>query len=247
MVLFVIGMNKITTWGIYPLILSILLFIIFIKIERGSSNPVFNLSLFRNIKYVIGNYAAFVTYFITFIATYILNFHLQYVMGYDSRIAGMILLTTPIVMVLMSPTGGVLAYKYDGRILSGSAMIILLFVVIALCFIELMPIYVLIFIMMLQGIGYGLFSPPNNKYVLKLVDHDDLSDASSMLTTSKEFGKTFSLAAYNVICVLLIGNQEISASIPALITSSHMIMNISAVLTLSAVILIFYSKFHYKD
>ncbi|MBE6502900.1 MAG: MFS transporter [Methanobrevibacter sp.] len=47
--------------------------------------------------------------------------------------------------------------------------------------------------MIVQGIGHGLFSPPNNRYVLTLVD-DDLGDASSMLTSSKEIGKTVSLS-----------------------------------------------------
>ena len=248
MVLFVLGLNYITTWGVYTLALSVILFIINIKLEKKKTYPIYDLNLFKDFKYVIGNYAAFIAYFITFIATYILNFHLQYVMGFDSRIAGTILLVTPLIMVLTSPAAGRLSDRIDNRVMAGSAMIILLLVMIVLSFIELLPIYLLIAVMVVQGIGHGLFSPPNNKYVLTTVDHDNLSDASSMLTTSKEVGKTVSLATYNVICVLLIGNQAITGNnIPALISSSHIIMRIAAVLTLSAAILLFYSKYHYKD
>lgn len=248
MSLFMIGLTKITTWGIYVLILSVVLLVIFIRFESKSDNALYNLSLLKDIKYVIGNYAAFVAYFITFIATYILNFHFQYVLGYDSRIAGLILLATPIVMVLVSPLGGKLADKHDGRVLAGGAMAILFFVMVALCFIDLMPIYAIIFVMLIQGIGHGLFSPPNNKYVLTTVGNDDLSDASAMLTTCKEVGKTVSLAMYNVICLIIIGNQVISSeTVSGLISSSHIIMSIAAVLTLSAVILLFFSKFHYND
>ena len=249
MVLFILGLNYITTWGIYPLIASIILFIVYMRHEKKTTYPIYDLKLLKDLKYVIGNYAAFIAYFITFIATYILNFHLQYVMGFDSRITGVILLTTPLVMVLISPVAGKLSDRLDARILAGAAMTILLFVMIALCFVDLLPIYVLIVVMVVQGIGHGLFSPPNNKFVLTSIDHDDLGDASSMLTTSKEVGKTVSLALYNVICVLLIGNQAIDggSDIPALISSGHAIMNIAAILTLSAAILLFYSKFHYKD
>ena len=215
-------------------------------VEKNSSNAIFNLNLFKDGKYVIGNYAAFVTYFITFIATYILNFHLQYVLGYDSRIAGMILLITPIVMVLISPTGGKLADKYDNRVLAGTAMVILFFVILALCFIDLLPPYVLLIVMIVQGLGHGLFSPPNNKFVLTSVSKEDLGDASSLLTSSKEVGKTVSLAIYNVICVLFIGNEVINSSnVSGLIKSSHIMMAIATVLTLSAMILLFYSKYHY--
>lgn len=133
-------------------------------------------------------------------------------MGLDSRITGAILLTTPLIMVLMSPIGERLADRMDERVLSGFVMIILLLVILDLCFVEILPLPALIVVMIIQGIGYGLFSPPNNRYVLKLVDDKDLSDSSSMLITSKEVGKTISLAMYNVICVLMMGNQVITDS-----------------------------------
>lgn len=247
MILFVLGLTNITRpFGVPLLILSFISFFIFVKVEIHNSNTIFDLNLFRDFRYVVGNYAAFIAYFITFISTYILNFHLQYVLGFDSRIAGIILLSTPLIMVLVSPYSGKLSDKYDDRVLAGIAMSILLVVMFSLCFIELLPLYLLIVVMIVQGIGHGLFSPPNNKYVLTLVDKDDLGDASSMLTSSKEIGKTISLSTYNVICLVIIGNQAIgSDTIPGLISSSHLIMAISAVLTLSAAILLFYSKFRY--
>lgn len=246
MALFMIGLNKITTWGSYLVIISVISIVIFITVEKNNSNAIFNLNLFKDGKFVIGIYAAFVTYFITYIATYILNFHLQYVLGYDSRIAGMILLITPIVMVLISPTGGRLADKYDNRVLAGSAMTILFFVILALCFIDLLPPHVLLVVLIVQGIGHGMFSPPNNKFILTSERKEDLGDASSLLTSSKEVGKTVSLAIYNVICVYFIGNEVISSSnVSGLIKSSHLMMAIATVLTLSAMILLFYSKYHY--
>ncbi len=247
MILFVLGLTNITRpFGVPLLILSFISFFIFVKVEIHNSNTIFDLNLFRDFRYVVGNYAAFIAYFITFISTYILNFHLQYVLGFDSRIAGIILLSTPLIMVLVSPYSGKLSDKYDDRVLAGIAMSILLVVMFSLCFIELLPLYLLVAVMIVQGIGHGLFSPPNNKYVLTLVDNDDLGDASSMLTSSKEIGKTISLSTYNVICLVIIGNQAIgSDTIPGLISSSHLIMAIASVLTLSAAILLFYSKFRY--
>lgn len=247
MILFVLGLTNITRpFGVPLLILSFISFFIFVKVEIHNSNTIFDLNLFRDFRYVVGNYAAFIAYFITFISTYILNFHLQYVLGFDSRIAGIILLSTPLIMVLVSPYSGKLSDRYDDRVLAGIAMSILLVVMFSLCFIELLPLYLLVAVMIVQGIGHGLFSPPNNKYVLTLVDNDDLGDASSMLTSSKEIGKTISLSTYNVICLVIIGNQAIcSDTIPGLISSSHLIMAIASVLTLSAAILLFYSKFRY--
>ena len=242
MVLFILGLNKVTTLeGCLLLIVSFIGLIAFIKVEANVPNKIYNFNLFRDFKYLVGNYAALVTYFITFISTYILNFHLQYVLGFDSRIAGLILLSTPLVMVLISPVGGKLADKEGGTRFAGIAMLILFCVMFALCFVDLLPLYALVIVMVVQGIGHGLFSPLNNKFVLTSVDNEDLADASSMLTTSKELGKSVSLAIYNVICLIIIGNQPINAStVPGLISSSHVIMNIAALMSLSAVILLFY-------
>ena len=242
MILFILGLNKVTTlYGCLLLILSFIGLIIFTRLEINNPDAIYNFNLFKDFKYLVGNYAALVTYFITFISTYILNFHLQYVLGFDSRITGLILLSTPLVMVIISPTGGKLADKPNGSHFTAFAMLILLCVMLSLCFIELLPLYALIGVMIVQGIGHGLFSPLNNKFVLTSVQNDDLGDASSMLTTSKELGKSVSLALYNVICLIIIGNQEISSrTVSGLISSSHIIMAIASALTLSAVILLFY-------
>ena len=54
----------------------------------------------------------------------------------------------------------------------------------------------------------------------------------------------FPLSTYNVICLIIIGNHAIgSDTLQGLISSSHFIMAIAAVLTLSAAILLFYSNF----
>ena len=70
--------------------------ILFIKVEKGVSEPIFNFKLAKNIKYVIGNYAAMVTYFTTTIAITALSLHLQYVLNTEEYVVGLILIIAPI-------------------------------------------------------------------------------------------------------------------------------------------------------
>ena len=58
MILFTYGMTILDEIGIVFLIICLILSIIFIKIERTVPEPIFNFNLIRNLKYVIGNYAA---------------------------------------------------------------------------------------------------------------------------------------------------------------------------------------------
>ena len=203
-----------------------------------------NLSLFKIKSFLVGNYAAMITYFITFIATYVLNIHLQLILGFQPFIVGLILLITPIVMIVVSPFAGKLTDKYDARLLSGIAMIILSFIIFMLCFMYYLPFYVLIILLVLQGIGHGLFSPPNNKFVLTLFDKKYLDDTSALLSTSKEFGKTISLAIYSVVCSIfaieLTGFRE-------LILAAQFILFISLILSISSTIALFYSRYKSED
>lgn len=86
MVLFTYGMTILDDIGIVFLIISLVLFVIFIKLERTASEPIFNFKLVRNAKYVIGNYAAMATYFTTTIAITSLSLHLQYVLNTEEFI-----------------------------------------------------------------------------------------------------------------------------------------------------------------
>ena len=244
--LFLTGMTNITNkWGQLALILSAILLIIFIKVEKDKKYPVYNLNLFKNNQYVVGNYSAFVMYFMTFIAMYILNFYLQYGMHLDSQTVGFILFSTPVAVVIVSVFAGKLSDKYDERIISSVALIIILINVVILYFMDYVPLFMLITACILQGIGHGLFSSPNNRFVLTMVDDEELPDASTVLSTSKDIGKTLSLTLFTAVSVWFLGNTtHIEKNIPELLVSAHIVLLIAIILGAIAVglLLLSYTK-----
>ena len=108
--------------------------------------------------------------------------------------------------------------------------------------IHIFRIYSFIISLIIQRIGHGLFSSPNNKYVLTLVSVDDLPDASALLSSIKDIGQMLSLAIFNVICAVYIGNIPLEQNITSLTQSSKLIMIIAALVSLSTIILLFLSK-----
>ena len=231
--LFLYGIVRLDNNNIFILILSIIVLFIFLKVEKNKEYPVYNLKLLKNFKYVLGNYSAFVMYFMTFIASYILNLYLQNALGYDARLAGLFLLATPLAVVL----------EMDERTISAIALIFILVNVIMLFFMDCVPVYVLLIACVLQGIGHGLFSSPNNRFVLTIVDQKDLSDASTVLSTSKDVGKSISLSLFSIICGFILGNSNaIKGNIPSFITSSKVMLAIVIFLGISSIILLILSK-----
>lgn len=245
-VFLVYGLSNVVNGGALFLIVAVALLVIFVMFEKKRSYPVYNLNLLKNIQYVIGNYSASVGYFVTFIATYVLSLHLQVVMGINSGVAGFILLITPIFMVFTAPYAGKLSDKYDSRMISAIAMLIIVCSLIIFAFLEYVPLYMIILGVIFQGIGHGMFSSPNNRYVLTSVEIEDLPDASSFLSTVKEMGKLFSTTLFNVICVLFVGQVEVSQNIPGLIIASRCIMFVCLILAVSCIILLCFSKYYFE-
>lgn len=248
MCLFTYGMTLLDENGIVFVVVSFILFIILVKVEKNVPEPIFNFKLLKDVKYVIGNYAAMVTYFTTTITITVLSLHLQYILDVEEIIVSFILLIAPIIMIGSSGLSGMLSNRIDSRIISGVAMMFICVSSGLFFFVDFIPFNLILGACALQGIGNGLFSAPNNKYVLTLVDEKDLPDASSVLSTSKEFGKILSSGIFTVILSIFIGNQQLGPDhIDYLfIQSANLMMFICVLLNLSAAILLFYSKFRYE-
>ena len=247
MCLFTYGMTLLDEFGIVFVVVSFILFIILVKVEKNVPEPIFNFKLLKDAKYVIGNYAAMVTYFTTTITITVLALHLQYILDVEEIIVSFILLIAPIIMIGISGLSGRLSNRIDSRLISGVAMMFICASSILFFFVDFIPFNIILVACTLQGIGNGLFSAPNNKYVLTLVDEKDLPDASSVLSTSKEFGKILSSGIFTVILSIFIGNQQLGPEhIDHLfIQSANLMMFICILLNLSAAILLFYSKLRY--
>ena len=241
--LFLYGIVKLDDNNIFVLMLSIVILIIYLMFEKNKEHPVYDLGLLKNFQYVLGNYSAFVMYFMTFIASYILNFYLQDALGYDTRFTGLFLLATPLAVVLVSSFAGKLSDKRDERIISSIALTFILINVILLFFMDCVPLYVILVACVLQGIGHGLFSSPNNRFVLTIVDQKNLSDASTMLSTCKDVGKSMSLALFSIICGFVLGNSNvIDNNIHSFLISSKIMLAIVIFLGFSSIILLILSK-----
>lgn len=245
--LFFYGIIKLDNNNAIILIISIIILITFIYFEKKKTNAAYNLELLKNSKYVLGNISAFAMYFMTFIAAYILNFYLQYGLGYTSRFTGLFLLATPLAVVFVSAFAGKLSDKRDERTISSIALTFILINVILLFFMDKVPIYILLIACILQGIGHGLFSSPNNRFVLTQVEEKELIDASALLSTSKDVGKSISLSFFSIICGFILGTHSaLKNNIPLFIYSSKIMLGIVILIGIFSIILLILSRIREK-
>ena len=238
MVLFMYGFTILNTQlGIVLTILGILILIIFGLIELRHEYPVFNINFFKNHKFLSANFASLCAYLATYAVTTILNYHLQYIKGFDSQTAGLILLVAPLCQVVLAPIAGRLSDKYVPQILAAIGMAlgtISLFLFSSLN--GQTPLEFLILSMIIYGIGFGLFSPPNTNVIMGSVPPKDTSVASAAVATMRTVGQAMSMGILTLVFAFVMGNVPIIEQYyPLLISSCQITCLICVVLCIASV------------
>jgi len=200
------------TEGVWALVIGIIFLITFVIWESRIHNPILDIRLFtHNTVFAMSNAAALVNYSATSAVTFLLSFYLQYVKGLPPRMAGIVLVSQPIFMTLISPVAGRLSDKVEPRILSSIGMA---FTVIGLVlFMTIGSDSSLTFItinLILLGIGFGLFSSPNTNAVMSSVGKEVYGVASATLGTMRLTGQMMSMGLVMLLFSLIIGRVQIT-------------------------------------
>ena len=237
-VLFMYGFTILNTQlGIILTILGIVILIVFGLIELKQKYPVFDIRFFKNHKFLAANFASLCAYLATYAVTTILNYHLQYIKGFDSQTAGIILLVAPLCQVALAPIAGRLSDKFVPQILAAIGMAlgtISLFLFSSLD--ATTPMIFLIVSMVIYGIGFGVFSPPNTNVIMGSVPPKDTSVASAAVATMRTVGQAMSMGILTLVFAFVMGDVPIIEQYyPLLISSCQITCIICVVLCLASV------------
>ena len=238
MVLFMYGFTILNTQlGIILTILGVAILVVFGLIELRQANPVFDIRFFKNHKFLSANFASLCAYLATYAVTTILNYHLQYIKGFDSQTAGIILLVAPLCQVVLAPIAGRLSDRFVPQILAAIGMglgTVSLFLFSSLNAGTSMEF--LIVAMVIYGVAFGLFSPPNTNVIMGSVPPKDTSAASAAVATMRSVGQAMSMGILTLVFAFIMGDVPIIAEYyPLLITSCQITCVICVVLCIASV------------
>jgi EmrB/QacA subfamily drug resistance transporter len=184
-----------TLFGIWLLFL-----VLFVAIERSSSHPMIDLSLFRNRLFSVNLITGFIT-FVSMGGTLILMpFYLENVLGYDPRSVGLLLAIVPVAMGLTAPLAGLLSDRLGTRPITvvGLAVLLMGFYAISTLSIQTTALgYVLRFLPI--GIGMGIFQSPNNSAIMGSAPRARLGVASGLLSITRALGQTTGIAVLGAL------------------------------------------------
>ena len=210
---FMFGFSKLPSfYGWVFLAIGILSGIVFLVFERYVPDPLFSISDFiRNKVFAFSSAAALIHYAATSATGFFISLYLQYILGFDVRMAGLIMISQPVLMMIISPFAGRLSDKYNPGVIASAGMGLTAAGLIALCFVTSdTGTGQIILLLMIMGTGFGLFSSPNSNAIMSSVEKSRLGVASGIVGTMRMTGQMISMGIAMMILALFIGNKPIS-------------------------------------
>lgn len=190
-----LSLQTLLLWGI-----SVILFLLFIRIEKKKASPLISFQLFHNKIFTMGLISAVLVFASNFFTNVVLPFYLQNARGFSASLSGMLMMVFPLMMVIGSPLSGYLTDQFGARklVLSG---LILLSVSQILCILLGLasPLWFYILATGIMGLGNSLFQSPNNTMIMSSVAKENLGIAGSMNSFARSFGMEIGIALSTTI------------------------------------------------
>ncbi|HVP25741.1 MAG TPA: MFS transporter [Methanomicrobiales archaeon] len=208
--------------GMLMIVAGVLLLAGFVLQERRARHPLLDITLFTgNRVFAFSNLAALINYAATFAVTFFLSFYLQSIRGFDPAMAGLVLVTQPILQAIFSSPAGRLSDRVEPGKVASAGMGLCAAGLLLLAFIRGdTPLSYLIAALTLLGIGFALFSSPNTNAVMSSVEPRCYGVASGTLGTSRYVGQMLSMGIAMTLFAVFIGQVEIGpANYPGLLSA----------------------------
>jgi EmrB/QacA subfamily drug resistance transporter len=184
----------------------------FIRYERNVRDPVLNMNLFKNnIIFAFSNLAALVNFSAIHAVSFLISLYLQYVKGFSPQTAGLILVSQPIIIAVVSPFAGRLSDRTDARIVASIGMAL---TALGLAFFIFLDggtaLWFIIMNLVLLGFGFSLFSSPNTNAAMSTIDRQFYGVALATLGTMRATGQMLSMGIATLLFAIYIGRVQIT-------------------------------------
>jgi EmrB/QacA subfamily drug resistance transporter len=195
-------------------VLGIALLILFLKQQSQSEYPLVRVQGLRENRVLSRSLiSSFLMYGANFPVIFLLSLYLQYIHNMSPAIAGQWLLIQTLMMVLLAPVSGRLSDRYEPRIIATIGCLCFSVGFALLIWIDMdTPIVVIALALGVLGVGFGLFSSPNNNAAMGSARKNRLSTAAALLNLSRTMGNMMSTAIVMLLFAVAMGRGAIEPS-----------------------------------
>lgn len=187
---------------IYLLVFSLSI-IVFLAVERKSSHPLLELTVFRNMKFTLPNAAMICIFCAFFMVNLVGPFYFEGVMDMKPSQVGLVFLIMPVIVVIASPVTGWIFDRWHwnylpviGITLTGISMLLLAYGAIS------MELALIILLFIPLSLGSALFQSPSNTEIMRALPVEKAGLASSISATIRNLGMTIGVFLSGILLSL---------------------------------------------
>lgn len=211
MVFMMIGFQYIPkTFSFVLIAVGLVIMVGYVIMERRSENPVMKLSLLRNATLVSLVAACTINVIATFSVTLYMGMYLEDVIGKSPQDAGLILTAMPLSQIVTTLLIGKVSGKLDIRILPIVGMLVSMtgLIMMVLFLNRDFNLTNLIIILMVSGVGLGMFASPNKYALASCVDKADHNKAFAIYDSARKLGSVLSMSLVSILIVTMVGEDS---------------------------------------
>lgn len=214
LVALLLALNQGYAWGWYsPAIIGLFIFAgiflaIFIFIEKRSSNPLLDLSLFNERVFSASVVSAVLNYIAVFSILLLMPFYLLQGRQFTPSQAGLILTVQPIVMAIIAPISGSISDRIGTRIPTAVGMVFLAVGIFLMSRLGPMtPILQIGIVLAIVGFGTGTFISPNNSAIMGAALPKRQGIAAGLLATARSTGMVLGVGLAGAIFTTILATH----------------------------------------
>ncbi|MHC1610128.1 MAG: MFS transporter [Candidatus Methanospirareceae archaeon] len=177
-------------------ILSLLLtaFSLFLYTERHVPQPMVNLGLFKIKTFFFGNLSSMLNFMSQYVLVFLTPFYLQRILHYTPDQIGLVMVSSPLVVLIVAPLSGALSDRIGTRVLSALGAGICAIALLLMAQIGVTHALDVAWRIALFGLGTGIFQSPNNSAVMGSTPRQYLGVGSGILATMRNVGMVLGIA-----------------------------------------------------
>jgi len=195
--------------------LSLVTFVSFLYLEPRRAEPLLDMRLFKIRLFSAGNVSQLLFSLGFGAVSLIITIYFQVIRGYDALTAGLLFLPLDVAFLCVGPLSGKLSDRYGTRLFTTLGMAVVTIGYLALSFLlnATIPLEQIEIVLIVIGVGLGLFSSPNISSIMGSVPPQRRGVASAVRATVFNTGNVISIGLVAYIITTAIPYQVVSAII----------------------------------
>jgi len=198
-------------------LVTVLLMIGFVTLERRSHAPMLDLKLFRKPDFAFGALGALVVFMGIAAIRFLVPFFLQSVRGYSAATVGLLIVPAAIVTATIAPFAGRLADRWGVRLFAniGLAITTLGFAVFIGLHVA-TPIWIIVTGLMVTSLGMAIFGAANSASIMNAVDDKAHGATAGFVNLCRNSGNVIGVTFATVVVTLTMAAGGYPASLRAI-------------------------------